>query len=108
MDPAPRLPLGEAWAGVCTRGGEPEETQQRHVCNMGYARGRCANFPADAKADAVRFSARQEEGRLVLIWVLEKAHAPVAHGICGDAKLESPMDRQAEVFQVGQAFSPAT
>ena len=77
-DPAPRLPLGDAWAGECTAGvaWEPAEALQRETCNCGYARGRCAHFPEDSTADAVRFSMAGER----LIYILEKDHAPVEHG----------------------------
>jgi hypothetical protein len=98
LDPPPRLPLGHAWAGVCVAPGfashEPEETEQREICNTGYARGRCGRFPSNAEADAVRFSADQD-GRLV--YILEKNHAPVRHGRVSDL-LESPLLEQARAF----------
>ena len=82
----PRLPLGDPWAGTCHARAdetfEPLESQQREVCNCGYARGRCDRFPADAAADAVRFSMREDAGdRLRVVFVLEKEHAPVEHGV---------------------------
>ena len=78
-DPAPRLPLGDAWAGECmaARAEQPAESTQREVCNCGYARGRCEHFPAAMEADAVRFS-MSADGRL--IYILEKDHAPLEHG----------------------------
>ena len=77
-DPAPRLPLGDAWGGECTAGvaWEPPEAIQREVCNCGYARGRCEHFPVDERADAVRFSSGAGER---LIYILEKDHAPIEH-----------------------------
>lgn len=78
----PRLPLGAAYSGVCRAGREPvtpPEDHQRELCNCGYARGRCSDFPADAAADAVRFSAVGDSERVV--YVFEKDHAPVRHGL---------------------------
>jgi hypothetical protein len=77
----PRLPLGSAYSGVCrARAGEalePAEEHQRELCNLGYARGRCDDFPVAARADAVRFSLK---GTTVL-YILEKDHAPLSHGV---------------------------
>jgi hypothetical protein len=100
-DPAPRLPLGGAWAGECTArpGWEPPEAIQRDVCNSGYPRGRCDHFPPDARADAVRFSF--SGGRL--IYILEKDHAPVEHGeIEPDAahNPREPLASQARAFRI--------
>lgn len=116
-DPAPRLPLGEAWGGVCVSPGstsqEPDESKQREICNTGYARGRCPRFPSNAEADAVRFSAVQDgEGVLRIVYVLEKDHAPLRHGLLiysegkfiGDP-LENPLLEQAHAFV--SARSPA-
>jgi len=98
LDPPPRLPLGRAWAGVCVAPGfvseEPEETEQREICNIGYARGRCGRFPSNAEVDAVRFSADRDGG---LVYILEKNHAPVRHGQVSDL-LESTLLRQAKAF----------
>jgi hypothetical protein len=108
-DPAPRLPLVEAWAGVCVSPGftlqEPDESEQREICNTGYARGRCPRFPSEAEADAVRFSAVRDGEALRVVFVLEKDHAPVRHGLIifsegkftGDP-LESPLREQARAF----------
>ena len=96
-DPAPRLPLIDAWSGVCTAAFDwiPPEATQREVCNCGYARGRCEHFPDGKGADAVRFSVLN--GRL--IYVLEKDHAPVGHGTI-DATEDSrePLASQARAF----------
>jgi hypothetical protein len=89
---APRLPLGAEFSGVCrSRPGEPHappEEHQRDLCNCGYARGRCSDFPADTEPDAVRFSWNAH----LLVYILEKDHAPLRHG----------------VLEVERAFSPAT
>ena len=94
----PRLPLGDAWAGECTAGGawEPAEAVQRETCNCGYARGRCAHFPEDAAADAVRFS-MGSEGRL--IYILEKDHAPLEHGEVDAAETREPLGSLARAFR---------
>jgi hypothetical protein len=106
-DPAPRLPLREAWAGVCVATSEaPAEQEQREICNTGYARGRCPWFPTNAEADAVRFSAvRDTDGTLRVVFILEKDHAPLRHGLLfyADGKftgdpLESPLLEQAKAF----------
>ncbi len=79
---APRLPLGAAYRGVCRATSdafEPPESEQRELCNCGYARGRCGRMPADAP-DAIRFSVTENRGDLQLRWVIEKDHMPVEFG----------------------------
>jgi hypothetical protein len=96
-DPAPRLPLLEAWGGVCTAAFDwtPPEAVQREVCNCGYARGRCDRFPVGQAADAVRFSVLGER----LIYVLERDHAPVEHGeIDPITDSREPLATQARAF----------
>ncbi len=83
--PAPRLPLGDAYHGACharpAEVFEPPETAQRDLCNCGYARGRCAHFPDDSAADAVRFSITGDEaGHVRLVYIVEKNHSPAEHG----------------------------
>ena len=82
-EPAPRLPLGEAWGGNCAAPGlhVPDELEMRDVCNVGYARGKCERFPSDAEADAVRFSAIRDGEDLRIIYILEKDCAPLRHGL---------------------------
>ena len=98
LDPAPRLPLGQAWGGICVAPGfashEPEESEQRNICNTGYARGRCERFPSNSEADAVRFSAGRDGA---IVYILEKDHSPVRFGIVSD-QLESPLLEQAKAF----------
>lgn len=73
-----RAPLGGMFEGECSRGG-PGDAQ---LCNFGYARGLCAHFPGDSDADAVRFSvAGSADGMVRLIWIFEKDHAPMKHGV---------------------------
>ena len=81
---APRLPLGDAYRGVCHAQPqdlfEPAESHQRDLCNCGYARDRCGRLPTGAP-DAVRFSVIGDAGGCVrIIWVIEKDHAPVEFG----------------------------
>jgi hypothetical protein len=109
---APRLPLGDAYAGACHAHPaaifEPPEARQRELCNCGYARGRCDRFPGDSAADAVRFSiTNDQDGRVRLVYVVEKEHAPAGHGtleyILTEARLEGAntsdlLSRQALAF----------
>jgi len=104
-DPAPRLPLGDAWSGVCVAAHDwiPPETTQRDVCNCGYARGRCDRFPPSEAADAVRFSLREER----LIYILEKDHVPVECGeIDGATDPREPLASQARAFMESWRGAP--
>ena len=81
---APRLPLGDAYRGVCHAQPhdpfEPAESDQRDLCNCGYVRDRCSRLPTGA-ADAVRFSVTGDaDGRVRIIWVIEKDHSPLEFG----------------------------
>jgi hypothetical protein len=98
-DPAPRLPLGDAWGGECTAGcaEQPAESTQREVCNTGYARGRCAHFPSEIEADAVRFSICAD-GRLM--YILEKDHAPLEYG-----EIDGATDPREPLASLARAFS---
>jgi hypothetical protein len=91
--------LGDPFGGACHARPaeivEPTEARQRELCNCGYARGRCDRFPGDSAADAVRFSVTEDTpGRLSLVYVVEKDHAPAEHGILDysvdDARLDGP------------------
>jgi hypothetical protein len=98
---APRLPLGDAYAGLCHAdpacAAEPEPAVQRQLCNLGYARGRCARFPQAEGPDAVRFSVVEDAGHLIrLCWVRERNHYPFDHG-----PLEYSPEKQA--FAAGAA-----
>ena len=98
-DPAPRLPLGDAWSGFClalTSSFEPPESIQHELCNCGYARGRCAHFPAESSADAVRFA--HEPGSQKLLYILEKDHAPLAFGEFLESQHGAAMIAQARAF----------
>jgi hypothetical protein len=107
------MPLGEAYSGVCrARADEfhvPSETHLRDICNCGYARGVCDRFPSGDAEDAVRFSAAQpENGRLTLIYLFEKDHAPVRHGVLEfsieqNAFIDAQADAQADAVLLRQA-----
>jgi len=72
-----RAPLGAIFEGECERRG----TAEARLCNFGYARGSCVEFPEEWPADAVRFSVvGSAQGSVRMIWILEKDHAPVEHG----------------------------
>src|SRR5579863_6455989 len=73
-----RAPLGAIFEGVCERGGAGDA----RFCNFGYARGLCPEFPDGSVADAVRFSVSgNADGIVKIVWILEKDHAPVEHGL---------------------------
>lgn len=100
----PRFPLGDPFSGACHAQPadvvEPPEARQRELCNCGYARGRCDRFPGDregknAAPDAVRFSVTDDTPqRVLVVYVVEKDHAPAEHGILEylieDSRLEGP------------------
>src|SRR5437879_1683236 len=82
---APRLPLGDAYTGLCQAEPgsaiDPGLAALKDCCNLGYARGRCAHFPAGDGPDAVRFTvAREADGLIRIDWVREKDHHPFDHG----------------------------
>jgi hypothetical protein len=97
-DPVPRLPLGAAWSGFCLAIPEaplePPESVQQDFCNCGYARGRCASFPGDTAADAIRFA--QQDG--TLLYILEKDHAPLAFGKFQESEHGAALVAQARAF----------
>src|SRR5258708_24920893 len=88
-----RLPLGGGWCGHCTAPGHEGELPSQDVleafCNLGYASG-CTWSPPQRAWDAVRFAvSAPREARdvdavharvLLLGYVCERDHRPVAHG----------------------------
>ena len=105
------MPLGAEFQGVCeadpANPRQPEAVIRRTVCNSGYGRSCCQDFPADAPADAVRFTptgvGSGEEVRMV--FVLERNHSPVQHGafVLRDGRVQGEfpnarLERQAQVF----------
>jgi hypothetical protein len=108
----PRFPLGDPFGGACharpAEVVEPPEARQRELCNCGYARGRCDRFPGNGAADAVRFSVTEDSpARLLVVYVVEKNHAPAEHGTLeyaiADSRLEAThvsdiLGQQARAF----------
>ena len=83
------LPLGDWWTGVChavpgtpqDAGGSGCDTSRGTTCNLGYARGECAQFPEGDGPDAVRFTISSHDGAAIGIYfVVERNHHPCAHG----------------------------
>lgn len=104
-----RLPLGDGWGGRCTAASDAilSLDELRDCCNLGYAT-KCSHLPAERAADAVRFSvAWDRDGMIQLLFVLERAHEPGAHGtlryaLASDSWLEPHTDariqRMAECY----------
>jgi hypothetical protein len=80
----PRLPLGDAFTGVCRAPGntsQPDEERLRAVCNLGYGRHGCEQFPEGSAADAIRFHVAKDAGELINIqYVFEKNCWPGERG----------------------------
>jgi hypothetical protein len=97
----PRLPLGDAFSGQCRAPGntlQPDESRMREVCNSGYGRHGCEQFPRDAPTDAVRFHIAQDGGALVqILYVFERDCWPVEHGTI-NASVSETLQRQADAF----------
>lgn len=78
------LPLGDSWAGLCRATPDrptPDDAVLRPLCNLGYARGNCARFPAGDGPDAVRFTISRDAGDSIgIYYVVERDHHPFAHG----------------------------
>jgi hypothetical protein len=99
----PRLPLGDAFSGECRAPGtsaQPEETHVREVCNFGYGRDRCEQFPAHSAFDAIRFHVSSDSGGVIQIqYVCEKDCWPTEHGDAGaGSTLTEVLRRQADAF----------
>jgi hypothetical protein len=77
-----RLPLGAGWRGVCSApghdGARPSDEEVKEHCNLGYAR--CSRLPAERESDSVRFSARADNGSVVVTYSCERDHRPVRAG----------------------------
>ena len=80
----PRLPLLDAYSGECRAGSiaiAPDGATLRSTCNIGYPSGKCACFPSDARAEAVRFHiASESNGVIRLQYIFEKGCWPVDTG----------------------------
>ena len=115
FDPLERLPLasgslGDLYSGCCRASGEPFRPDDATVadrCNLGYARGRCPQFPRDSGADSVRFMiAARDTGAIRVLYSLERDHRPVSAGALHYSIAESgftaapgePLDRLARAY----------
>ena len=86
-----RAPLGAIFEGECERHG----TAEARYCNFGYARGLCGGFPDESAVDAVRFSVSgNADGVVKIVWILEKDHAPVDHGLLEYTKSTGAFDAE--------------
>jgi hypothetical protein len=71
----------------------------REVCNLGYGRHSCDQFPAQSSADAIRFHVASDAGELIRIqYVFEKDCWPGEHGEVDFAAAPTTLGRQAEAF----------
>ena len=78
---------------------QPDETRMREVCNLGYGRHSCDQFPAQSDADAIRFHVASDAGELIKIqYVFEKDCWPGEHGEVDFGAAPTTLLRQAEVF----------
>jgi hypothetical protein len=97
----PRLPLGHAFSGECRASEssiQPDEERMRQVCNLGYGRHSCEQFPVGSAADAIRFHVAKDAGELIHIqYVFEKECWPGEHGDAASLTNEI-LRRQAQVF----------
>ena len=90
FDPGERLPgssgsLGDLYTGLCRADSgaawQPDDRTVADRCNLGYARGHCAHFPATCGPDSVRFSvAKHEPAALRILYSLECDHRPLSNG----------------------------
>jgi hypothetical protein len=108
----PRLPLGDAFQGRCQAPGnilQPDETRMREVCNLGYGRHSCDQFPDASAADTIRFHVDKDHGELIHIqYVFEKDCWPGEHGAfdcvadCSEQNFPAPANeilrRQAQAY----------
>ena len=97
------LPLGGVWEGLCRalpgEAHQPDHAVLQPLCNLGYARGTCARFPAGDGPDAVRFTVSGDDGATVrLYYVIERDHHPFAHGPVEAGQSATLLARQAEAY----------
>ena len=103
------LPLGDAWTGICravpNQPFQPDDSLLDLFCNLGYARGHCARFPAGHGPDAARFTIVSDDGAVLrLYYVLECDHRPFAHGPLEFSVAQNELTTPAEgALTAGQA-----
>ena len=93
------LPLGDQYSGICHAAPDhpsaPDESRLRPLCNLGYARGACPQFPDADGPDAVRFTICRDAGDSIgIAYVVERDHHPFANG-------------RVEYYTASGALSPA-
>ena len=106
MPNPPRLPLGDPYSGYCRAradGTVPGETALRDLCNQGYARNSCAEFPSGDGPDAVRFCIASDTEEIVrILFIVESNHLPYRHGAleysCHSETGEEVLQRQAHAY----------
>ena len=98
----PRLPLGDAFSGICRAPGstiQPDEDRMRALCNLGYGRHGCEQFPPGSATDAIRFHVAKDGGELINIqYVFEKDCWPAERGDFDDNTADEILRRQAHAF----------
>jgi hypothetical protein len=78
----------------------------REICNTGYGRHGCEQFPTSSAADAIRFHVVQDQGALIQIqYVFEKACWPAERGTLDydtgrgfSSSTDTTLSRQAEAY----------
>jgi hypothetical protein len=108
----PRLPLGDAFAGECRAPGntiQPDESRMREVCNLGFGRHGCEQFPPDSAADAIRFHVAKDAGELINIqYVFERDCWPAERGTFDCAAAQGIMTERGTFDCVAaQEITPA-
>lgn len=102
----PRLPLGDPYSGLCharSNAAVPIDSSVRDLCNQGYARNGCAEFPSGEGPDAVRFCVASDTNQIVrILFVVESNHLPCEHGALEfpsySNSAESILQRQAGAY----------
>jgi hypothetical protein len=78
------MPLGDLWRGICRADASPfvpDDSTLNELCNMGYARGKCARCQGTNAGDAVRFLIAQDrDGFIRVEYVVERDHHPHRRG----------------------------
>ena len=70
------------------------------MCNLGYGRYSCEQFPPGSPADAIRFHVAKDAGELIHIqYVFEKECWPAERGDFDSATADEILRRQAQVFR---------
>lgn len=91
------LPLGAMWQGVCRASEIAVTASGDALCNRGYARGACGQFPSGEGPDAVRFAIANRGASIR--YAIERDHHPFSHGeLDAAAPAGGLLARQAEAY----------